>query len=204
MTEHASKTRKNLIRMAGFALLALPGSALAHTGHETTGAVHGLIHPFTGLDHLLAMLLVGLFAYQLGGRALWALPLAFLTALGLGGLLGMSAPGTGLVEIGIAVSVIVLGTAVALNLRAPVALAAAVVGFFAIFHGYAHGAEMPASASAMSYGAGFMLGTALLIAMGIGLGRIQNLAAQRAGGNLVRPAGTVAALVGVGLLTGMA
>ena len=204
MTGHASKTRKNLIRMAGYALLALPGTAFAHPGHETASAVHGLMHPFTGLDHLLAMLLVGLFAYQLGGRALWALPLAFLTAMGMGGVLGMASPGTGLVEIGIALSVIVLGAAVALNIKAPVALAAAVVGMFAVFHGYAHGAEMPTSAGAISYGAGFMLGTALLVAVGIALGIIQNLAAKRASGSLVRSLGTVAALVGVGLFTGVA
>ena len=203
MTQYASRTLRNAIRVLGCALLVLPSAAFAHPGHDVAGAVHGFVHPFTGLDHLLAMLLVGLFAYQLGGRALWVLPLSFLAAMAMGGVLGFAAPGAPFVEIGIALSVILLGVIVALNLKAPVLVAGAMVGIFAIFHGFAHGAEMPGSAHGVSYGTGFMAGTGLLIALGIAAGFGLNKVALKAGGSLVRPAGTLAAVVGVGLLTGV-
>ena len=197
-------TVRNSIRVLGLALAVLPGTAFAHPGHElVSGAAGGLMHPFTGLDHILAMLLVGVFAYQLGGRALWALPLTFLAAMAAGGLLGSAGPESWMVETGIALSVIGLGAAVALNVRAPVALAAAAVGVFAVFHGFAHGAEMPATADAVSYGAGFMLGTAILIVTGIGAAFALNKARGEPAGGLMRSAGTVAAVAGVGILTGM-
>ncbi len=204
MTRDTSKTLKSLMRILGFALLVLPGTALAHPGHEVADVVHGIVHPFTGLDHLLAMVLVGMFAYQLGGRGMWLLPLSFLAAMAVGGFLGFAGPGATAMETGIAVSVIVLGAAVALNVKAPVAVAAAMVGLFAVFHGFAHGAEAPASGGALSYGAGFMLGTALLITIGIALAHALSIVARRTGSSLLRPAGTLAAVVGVGFLTGMA
>lgn len=204
MTRDTSKTLKSLMRMLGLALLVLPGTALAHPGHEVAGVAHGILHPFTGLDHLLAMVLVGMFAYQLGGRALWLLPLSFLGAMALGGFLGFAAPGTTAIETGIAVSVIALGAAVALNVKTPVAVAAAAVGLLAVFHGFAHGAETPAGGGAPSYGAGFMLGTALLITIGIASAYALGIVARRAGSSLLRPVGTLAAVVGVGFLTGMA
>jgi len=161
------------------------------------------MHPFTGFDHLVAMLLVGVFAVQLGGRAFWALPGTFLAAMATGGLLGLALPGTPVVEIGIALSIIVLGAAVALNTKTRVAVAAAAVGVFAVFHGFAHGAEMPAGASAMSYGAGFLLGSAILIGSGLVSGLALRTATGRGAGTMVRSAGTVAAVAGAGLLTGL-
>ena len=188
MIRHASKTLRTSIYALAFALLVLPGAAFAHPGHETAGAVQGFMHPFTGLDHIVAMLLVGLFAFQLGGRALWSLPLAFLAAMAVGGFMGAGGPGGVIVEIGIALSVITLGAAVLLNVKAPIAVATAMVGLFAIFHGFAHGAEMPASVQAIYYGIGFMAGSALLIGLGIGSGIVLD-AARRANPSRVRGRG---------------
>lgn len=205
MTRNSSRALNNAIRLVGSGLLVLPGAAFAHPGHEAAGGggVQGLMHPFTGLDHALAMILVGLFAYRLGGRALWMLPLAFLAAMAAGGILGFAAPATTLVEVAIALSVILLGIAVAFNIKAPVAVAAGVVGLFAIFHGFAHGAEMPAGAGALPYAGGFLLGTATLLAIGLGAGTALTNTVVARGGHAMRSAGTIAAVVGVGLLSGI-
>ena len=149
----------------------MPSIASAHTGvGDTAGFSHGFLHPLTGLDHVLAMVMVGIFAWQLGGRALWLVPTTFVALMAVGVALGVTGIGVPFVEAGIALSVIVLGAIVALRVRAPVAAAMAVVGLFAIFHGHAHGSEMPESAADIAYGMGFMLATALLHAAGIGLG----------------------------------
>lgn len=168
-------------------LLATP--ALAHTGQgEASGLVHGFLHPIGGLDHVLAMVAVGLIAAQLGGRAVVLVPASFLAMMALGGALGAAGLALPFVEIGIALSVVVLGVLVAVNLPLPTAVAMILVGAFATFHGYAHGAEMPAAASGLAYGLGFVAATALLHAAGIGLG----LLAGRPGGALGRPALRVA------------
>ena len=130
------------------------------------------MHPLSGLDHQLAMILVGIFAYQLGGRALWLVPLAFIAMMAVGGFLGVTATPVPFVEIGIALSVVVLGAIVAFGIKAPVAMAMGLVGLFAIFHGHAHGTEMPMDVSGAAYGAGFMLATALLHAVGVGMGML--------------------------------
>src|SRR6478752_3200020 len=179
-------TRQGLTLAA--ALTLVPTAAFAHPGiGEMHGFTHGFAHPLGGLDHMLAMVTVGIFAWQLGGRALWLVPAAFVAAMALGGALA---------ETGIAASVIVLGATVALGIKAPVAIAMGLVGLFAIFHGHAHGAEMPLDAGAGTYAAGFMLATALLhmggIALGAAIGRIgeaYGLAAYRLGGGLVALAG---------------
>lgn len=125
------------------AAMLTPTLAFAHTGvGDTHGVVHGFMHPVTGLDHILAMVTVGILAWQLGGRALWALPTAFVAAMMVGGALGVAGVDVPFVELGIALSVVVLGAAVALGVRAPLAFAIGLVGFFAIFHGHAHGTEM--------------------------------------------------------------
>ena len=119
-------------------------AAQAHTGvGATTGFTHGFLHPVSGLDHVLVMVAVGLFAVHLGGRALWLVPLSFVSMMVVGGIVGMAGFGLPFVEIGIALSVIVLGAAVAFSLHLPTVAAMGLVGLFAISHGHAHGMEMP-------------------------------------------------------------
>lgn len=188
--------------IAAAALLA-PTAALAHPGHaDAVGFAAGLGHPVGGLDHVLAMVMVGMFAGQLGGRALWLVPAAFLAVMAAGGAIGMAGFDIPYVETGIALSVVVLGAAVALRAKAPVAVAAALVGLFAVFHGHAHGAEMPETAGGLAYAAGFMLATALLHGAGVGLGALLERLADRRGALLARAAGGLAALAGVAILIG--
>ena len=147
--------------------------ATAHTGvsvvHDLT---HGFWHPLTGLDHVIAMVAVGVIAAQVGGRALWLVPASFLAMMAFGGVLGMMGAGLPLVETGIAASIIVLGGAAILRVPMTTLAAATLVGAFAVFHGFAHGAEMPADASAATYAGGFLLATAMLHLAGIGLGLV--------------------------------
>jgi urease accessory protein len=185
-------------------LAVLPVTAFAHTGlGDTSGFAHGMAHPVSGLDHVLAMIAVGVFAYQLGGRALWLVPGTFVFLMAGGGALGMAGISVPYVETGIALSVIVLGAIIALGVRAPVAIAMAIVGVFAIFHGHAHGAEMPADASGAAFAAGFMLATALLHGTGLALGFAIGRAGEIRGPLVVRAAGAMTALAGVGLLAGL-
>ena len=133
---------KRFLQLAIFALFLAPTAALAHVGvGDTSGFAHGFMHPLSGLDHQLAMILVGVFAYQLGGRALWLVPLTFVSIMALGGFLGVAGIPVPFVEIGIALSVIVLGAVVAFGVKAPLAVAMGAVGLFAIFHGHAHGSK---------------------------------------------------------------
>ncbi|PYE87321.1 HupE/UreJ family protein [Phyllobacterium leguminum] len=192
-----SPTRHILITAA---FTVAPALAHAHTGAGgTSGLVHGFMHPIGGLDHMLAMIAVGMFAFLLGGRALWLVPASFVLMMAFGGLMGMEGTALPFVEAGIAASLVVLGLAVALRWKAPVAVAMTVVGLFAVFHGYAHGAEMPLDRSGLAYALGFMAATALLHIAGIGLGaasgRIRSVSAMRLGG------GTIA-LIGVAMLGG--
>lgn len=190
-------------RLVAAAILCVAGGAgpaLAHTGHgDAHGFVAGLLHPVGGLDHVLAMAAVGLFAAHLGGRALWAVPAAFVTLMAFGGALGMNGVDVPYVEIGIGVSVVVFGAILAAGIALPVGLAMGLVGFFAIFHGHAHGAEMPQDATGAAYAAGFMIATALLHAAGVGLGMG---AARFASTVAVRLGGAAMAAAGVGLLAG--
>jgi len=185
------------------ALTLAPATAFAHGGTgDAYGFLHGFMHPVGGLDHVLAMVAVGLFAALLGGRALWLVPAAFVAMMGAGGLLGIGGVELPFVEFGIAASVIVFGAAVALRSAAPIAIAIGLAGVFAVFHGHAHGAEMPAGASGLGYAFGFMLATALLHAAGIGLALASGRLTARSG-LLARAAGGIVALAGVGMLTGM-
>jgi urease accessory protein len=186
------------------AVCLAPSAAFAHTGiGESSGFMHGLMHPLWGLDHQLAMILVGIFAYQLGGRALWLVPLTFVAVMALGGLLGVNGMPLPFVEIGIALSVILLGAIVAFGVKAPVAAAMGLVGLFAVFHGHAHGTEMPLDASGAAYGLGFVLATALLHAVGIGIGFLIGMAAKPLGQNVYRAVGGLASIAGVALLLGV-
>lgn len=182
-----------IVRAASLTLLfgALPTLAYAHPGHAD-GLAHGLAHPFGGLDHLVAMVAVGLWAAQLGGRAAWAVPASFVAAMIMGGLLGIAGIALPYVETGVLVSLLTLGLLVAAAARLPLALSAGVVGVFAMFHGYAHGAEMSPGASVFAYALGFMMASAFLHLSGYTFGM-----AIRA--RLLRFAGAAVAMTG-GLL----
>jgi urease accessory protein len=162
---------RSVLRFCVVALAVLPAAASAHVdAGDTHGFVHGFWHPLSGIDHVLAMAAVGLFAAHLGGRALWLVPLTFVSFMGLAGIAGAAGVMLPFVEIGIGMSVVVLGLAVAFQLSVPTFAAMALVGFFSFFHGHAHGAEMPESTSGLSYGLGFVCATTLLHAVGVGLG----------------------------------
>ena len=186
------------------ALVLVPSLALAHPGlpGHTHDLATGFVHPLGGIDHVLAMVAVGLFAVQLGGRALWAVPASFVAAMAAAGLAGMSGVALPTTEVGIAASIIVLGGAIALRLSMPVAAAMALVGFFAMFHGYAHGLETPETASGLMYGLGFVAATALLHGLGVAIGLMVGRIEGRFGRNLVRAAGSLAAVAGVAMLAG--
>ena len=196
MTFHVAR-----IAATAAALIALTGAAAAHTGHgDASGFTHGFTHPVGGLDHVLAMVAVGLYAALLGGRALWRVPASFVGVMAIGGALGMAGVNVLLAEIGIALSVIVLGSAVALRINLPTLGAMALVGFFAIFHGHAHGTEMPQDASGYTYAAGFMLATALLHGTGIVLGLAFGQMGRLAGHRVVQAGGGAMALAGLVIL----
>lgn len=151
-----------------FAICFLPISAFAHTGvGQTSGFIAGFSHPLGGVDHLLAMIAVGLWAAQMGGRAVLIVPGAFVSMMIVGGVLGMSGIHVPYIEEGILVSVFVLGILIAGAFRLPLVISGILVGVFAVFHGHAHGAEIPIAIGAVSYSASFALATALLHAVGI-------------------------------------
>ncbi|MEZ5848069.1 MAG: HupE/UreJ family protein [Geminicoccaceae bacterium] len=183
--------------------LLLPSVALAHTGvGSTAGFLHGFEHPIGGLDHVFAMVAVGVFAFMLGTRALWLVPSAFVGMMVVGFVLGVAQVDVPFVELGIALSSIVIGGAAALGMSMPVSAAMALVGVFAIFHGHAHGAEMPEMAAGLTYAAGFITATAALHAVGIALAYgIATLVGQY-GRITARLAGGTFALGGVGVLLG--
>ncbi len=153
------------------ALLLLPNLASAHILPGTShGFSEGLLHPLTGMDHMLAMLAVGLWAASYRGRAVWMIPASFVGMMLLGGFLGVSGafmPGSELV---IAASVLVLGALVASAQQFKPSVGMMIVGLFALFHGYAHGHEMPAAASAVPFSAGFLISTVALHAAGVAIG----------------------------------
>jgi urease accessory protein len=188
-----------LVFEVALAAAALVGSgpALAHTGLEhAVSFASGFAHPWTGLDHMLAMVAVGLWAALNGGRALWAWPAAFVGVMLAGGALGMAGVAVPLVEPGILASVIALGLLVLTAARLPVALGAVLVAVFALLHGHAHGAELPGGAAAATYAAGFALATAALHALGLG---VAYLCRSDSGKLIVRGTGAAVAVAGVAL-----
>lgn len=151
-------------------LLVTSSTAFAHPGHNVSGLAAGLMHPFSGLDHLLAMLAVGLWAAQGGGRKIWLLPATFMTMLVVGAGIAMQWQSLPLIEAGIATSVLALGLLIALSLQFPVTLSVAVTTLFGLMHGYAHGLELPDSAAPFAYALGFLAATATLHLSGIAVG----------------------------------
>jgi urease accessory protein len=203
LQEQRSGSMARRFALAAFVLFISAAAAEAHTGvGSAMGFSHGFGHPFSGLDHILAMVAVGLFAANLGGRALWLVPLSFVAMMAAGGALGIAGVDMPFVEIGIAASVIVLGLAVAMQWYLPVAGAMALVGFFAVFHGHAHGAEMPTDASGLAYGMGFLFATAILHLVGIGLGVGIGLLARATSKRTMQAGGAVMSLAGAAMLTG--
>lgn len=190
-------------RFASIASLAALASvfstaAFAHPGdHSHVGFAAGFAHPLTGIDHLLAMVAVGLWASQLGGRALWLLPLTFPVVMAAGAALGFGGVALPWVEIGITASVLVLGAAVALTWRPTLAASLPLVGLFALLHGYAHGVELPAQTSALGYCAGFVAATLVLHLAGLAVGLAANRLPVRFA---ARTAGGAIAAVGAALL----
>ncbi|QUD89806.1 HupE/UreJ family protein [Phenylobacterium montanum] len=180
---------------AAFALSLAASPAEAHTGTGLAGGfVSGFLHPLSGLDHLLAMVSVGLWGAILGRPLLVALPVIFPAMMAAGAALGMLNTPMPPVELGIAVSVLVLGAVIAFGARAPVWLACILVGGFALFHGYAHGRELPSAADPVGYSTGFVLCTGLLHVAGIGLGALND---RRDGAIMVRGLGGGIALAGM-------
>jgi urease accessory protein len=179
-------------------LASSPSSALAHVeSGQAAGFFTGLQHPWSGLDHVLAMIAVGLWGAQLGNPAMWLLPVIFPMVMSMGamlGLLGIPLPG---IEIGIALSGILLGAMVFGEVRPKLIIAAAMVGFFAVFHGHAHGTELPAGQSGLLYSMGFVIATGILHGLGITVGLIHR---WPAGKLALRGAGTFITAMGVTFL----
>ena len=185
-------TIPRLLAAAVAATVSAPALAHVEAG-QATGLLSGFLHPISGLDHVLATVAVGLWGAILGAPAVWVLPIAFPLVMAMGallGFLGVPLPG---VEYGIAASAILLGAAVAFEVRPPVAFAALLVGVFAIFHGYAHGSELPPGQSALLFSMGFVIATGALHAVGIGIGALKG---RVWGGAVLRAAGSIVAAGG--------
>lgn len=187
--------------IAGAAVMgvALAAPAFAHTGvgAHSHDFASGFLHPLMGVDHMLAMLGVGVWAAQLGKRATWLVPAAFVAVMIAGAGLALSGIAMPMVEFGIAGSVLMIGALIAFRTRLPVSVAMSLVGLFALFHGHAHGTELPGFAHPAAYGAGFVAATALLHVAGVGIAlAVRNHAAKLP----FRIAGAAMAVVGGGLL----
>ena len=188
---------KVILRSIIFLAALLPAAVTAHEANTLTygSFLSGLTHPVLGWDHFLAMVCVGIVSAQIGGRAIFTVPLTFVAVMALGGLLGLMDIGLSAVEAGIAVSVMALGAVIAGDKRLPISLALVGVGVFAIFHGYAHGAEIPSVARPVTYAAGFLTGTALLHVLGLIIGDISQH--YQRGKTLLRISGVAIASTGI-------
>lgn len=187
--------------LTAFALLSLSiTGAAAHDGAGTVGGfVSGLTHPLFGWDHVVAMVAVGLWGAFLGSPAIWVLPVAFPLVMALGAALGVLGVPVPYVEIGIAMSAVVLGLLILLRARLALPAAAMVVALFGIFHGHAHGTELPDAANPLAYAVGFVLATGGLHLAGIGFG---TLSRTRAGTTAIQTGGGLISLLGLGFLFG--
>ena len=203
MTYNTNMLLRHAVSFIALALLA-PGVVFAHEGASLPygSFLAGLTHPVLGADHFLAMVSVGVVSAQIGGRAVWTVPSTFVLVMLFGGVLGWMFVGFTAVEAGIAISVLALGCAIAADRNLPVSLVMTAVGFFAIFHGYAHGAEMPLVANPYTYTAGFMTGTAALHVLGLVMGDIARH--YQRGKLLLRVSGGAIAGIGVAFLAGVA
>lgn len=198
---------KRISTAAVFALAIVAGvvasePALAHTaGNSTAGFVAGFLHPPSGLDHLLAMVSVGIWGAELGAPAIWLLPIGFPLIMAVGGALGVIGVPLPAGELLIALSVLVLGTLVASARKVPIAVALAIVGVFAVAHGHAHGVELPNSADALAFTVGFVLATGLLHLAGIAIGLLTR---WPSGVIAIRACGVAVALAGCYFILGNA
>jgi urease accessory protein len=197
-----------MLKKIGVAAVALwcftSRPALAHVGlGHVAGFSHGFVHPFSGLDHIIAMVAVGLYAANLGGRNLWLVPSAFVATMIAGGVLGYIDVPLPLVEGGIGLSVVIMSLLVAAGVNLPTGAAMALVSLFALFHGHAHGSEGTALASFLPYAAGFVMATASLHFAGIGLGLGLGKLATSASLTLKRSVGIAGALAGIAILAGV-
>jgi urease accessory protein len=194
---HGESLPRMILLILASALLA-PATVLAHNpGGVAGGFVSGFMHPLTGIDHILAMVAVGIWGAQLGAPAIWALPIAFPLVMSIGGAMGVRGVPLPGVEIGIASSALLLGLMIFSEARPSLIAAALLVGFFAIFHGYAHGAELPRAANPLAYGVGFVLATGLLHVSGIAMGLIHRWSL---GARVLRLTGGAISLAGLFLL----
>lgn len=190
-----------LIALAFCTILISAGPAAAHVeGGLAGGFGSGFAHPLLGLDHIAAMVAVGLWGAFLGAPAIWVLPIVFPLVMAFGGILGILGVPLPGVEIGIAISAVVLGLMVALAVRPHLAIAAIIVGAFAIFHGYAHGTELPEDSNAVAYSAGFVIATGVLHLCGIAIGLLTHWPAGRIAVRFAGSAIAVAGLVFLGKL----
>ncbi len=203
IVEHSRASAREGRLPAALPLLALgllvlsDHPAAAHIVGQAAGFSSGFEHPLTGLDHFLAMLAVGIWGAQMGGRSVWTLPVTFPLIMTLGGVAGMMGLPMPSVELGIAVSIMALGAAIAAAWRPHEAVALILISVFALFHGYAHGAELPRAADPANYAVGFVVATGLIHVLGVGIG----LALSKPfGGILARALGGVIALAGVWFL----
>jgi urease accessory protein len=200
LTLCAVHLKRSLMFVAGIALImsALSSPAMAHITNASGGDfAHGFTHPFSGLDHILAMIAVGLWASQLGRPAYWMLPLTFPVVMAAGAVLGFAGVPLPWVEVAIAGSVIILGALVALALRPSLTVSIALIGLFALMHGHSHGTELPQATSPLAYGTGFLIATVLLHAIGLAIGGTSRWPLARVG---LRTAGAAIAAIGVLLL----
>lgn len=187
-------TARQLGMLAGGVVMFTANPAAAHSGTGLAGGfLSGFEHPLSGFDHLLAMVAVGIWGAFLGRPLIVALPVIFPTVMAFGALLGMAHVPMPPIELGIAVSVLLLGGVIAAAYKAPAWLACAMVGVFALFHGYAHGSELPSAADPVGYSVGFVLATGMLHVAGIGIGSLQGrkggVAVARGCGGLIAVAG---------------
>lgn len=193
-------TRFAVLAATLFLISAVP--ALAHSGDGYGGGfIAGFTHPILGWDHVAAMVAVGLWGAFLGAPAIWTLPVVFPLVMALGSVAGILAIPVPAVETGIAMSAVVLGLMIVFAIKPPIVLSAVIVGAFAIFHGYAHGTELPASVDAFAYAMGFVISTGLLHLAGIAFGLLVKWPAGRVA---VRGAGGLISLAGLAFLTGLA
>ena len=192
------RTNQSWLKTIGI-ILTTAVLAQAHSSQGMAdGYISGFLHPIFGLDHVVAMVAVGLWGAILGNPAIWLLPVVFPLVMAFGGVLGVAGVPLPGVEIGIALSAIVLGIMVAMALRPPLFVAAIIVGMFAIFHGHAHGAELPKAANALAYSMGFVMSTGMLHLSGVAFGLLDRFAQGKLA---IRILGGVISLIGLAFLT---
>lgn len=187
---------REVLTAAAF-VLAAAGPVLAHPAQgQAQGFLTGVRHPVSGLDHVLAMICVGVWGAQLGKPAIWLLPVTFPMVMAFGGFLGLIGVPLPGVEVAVSLSAVLLGVMVARAAKPPLGVAALLVGFFAIFHGHAHGTELPAGQSGLAYSIGFVTATGCLHGIGIAIGEVNRWPAGRV---LLRVAGVAVAITGAAL-----